>query len=240
MINAATAIKPHNHTKNVTGFEYKNQNNREMIKKINVSKFILITLTVMLIFGGLTQTLRFQKVESKEDKKLLFTQDVKSVEQKPDALPIAPLNDNFANAQVLKGNSGKIGVSTIQATKEPNESNHASNAGGHSVWYRWHSTVSECALTIKTVGVDFNTTLAVYEYRMNGDTVDLLPIAANNDDFPGMSNSSHITILVEPDKDYYIAVDGHNDGLGAIDSGISSLSWHIDDYAQNDEFSGAK
>jgi hypothetical protein len=238
MINPATAVKPHNHTKNVSGFEYKNQSDREGMKKIKVNKFILITLAVMLIFGGMTQALRVQKIESKENKNLLLNQSMKN-EQMPDTLRVAPPNDNYANAYIIDGDSGKIGVDTVQAGKESNEPNHASNTGGHSVWYRWHSTVSDCALTLKTSGSNFDTTLAVYEYQTNGNTGELLPVAANNDAFPGMSNSSHITIKVEPDKDYYIVVDGHNDGLGAIASGTGSLNWRIDYYASNNDFADA-
>jgi hypothetical protein len=239
MINASAAIKPHNHTKSASCFEYKNQDNGEMMKKINVNKFILIILTAMSAIGGLTLALQLQKVESNEDKKLLVNQEAKSNEQMPNIQQFAPPNDRYADARIIDGDSGKTGINTVQATKESNEPNHASNTGGHSVWYRWRSTVSDCALTIKTSGSNFDTTLAVYEYRTNGNTGELLPIAANNDAFPGISSSSHIIIKVEPDKDYYIAVDGHNDGFGEIASGTGSLNWHIDYYTPKDGFSDA-
>jgi hypothetical protein len=239
MINALTAVKPHENRKTVSCFEHKIQNDIETMKKLNIKEFIVFTLTMIVILGGIMYTLQLQKVESKESNDSSVGQNVKSNEQTPDTLKSAPPNDNYANASIITGNYGTIGINTVQAIKESNEQNHTVNAGGLSVWYRWHSTVSDCALTFTTSGSNFNTTLAVYEYRENGNVGDLLPIAANDDGFPGLNTSSFVTIKVEPNKDYYIAVDGHNDGSGAIASRIGSLSWHINYYNSSDEFVSA-
>src|SRR5205823_7345594 len=51
-----------------------------------------------------------------------------------------PANDMFAGAQALSGWSGTVTGTTVNATKEPGEPNHAANAGGHSIWYRWTPT----------------------------------------------------------------------------------------------------
>src|SRR5207249_3220653 len=44
-----------------------------------------------------------------------------------------PSNDNFANAQLISGNSGTVTTSNVDATKEAGEPNHAGNTGGKSV-----------------------------------------------------------------------------------------------------------
>lgn len=239
MINALTAVKPNEHRKTASCFEHKNQNDIETMKKLDVSGLIVFTLTMIVIFGGIMYMLQLQKVESKVSNDSSVGQNVKSNEQTPDTVQSAPPNGNYANASIITGNYGTIGINPVQAIKESNEQNHTVNAGGLTVWYRWHSTVSDCALTVTTSSSNFDTTLAVYEYRKNGNVGDLLPIAANGDGFPGLNTSSFVTIKVEPNKDYYIAVDGHNDGSGAIASRIGSLSWHINYYNSSDEFARA-
>jgi hypothetical protein len=239
MINALTTVKSHEHRKTVSSFEHKNQNDIDTMKKLNVGGFIVFTLTMIVIFSGIMYRLQSQKVESKKSNDSSVGQNIKSNEQTPDKPQSAPPNDNYANASIITGNYGTIGINTVQAVKDSNEQNHTVNAGGDSVWYRWHSTVSDCALTLTTSGSNFDTTLAVYEYRKNGNVSELLPIAANDDGFPGLNTSSYVTIKVEPNKDYYIAVDGHNDGSGAIASRIGSLSWHINYYNSSGEFASA-
>lgn len=239
MINALTAVKPCEPRKTVSCFERKNQNDIETIKKLNVSGFIVLTLTIIVIFGGIMYTLQSQKVESNESNDSSVGQTVQSNEQTPDALQSSPPNNNYANASIITGNYGTIGINTVQAAKESSEQNHTLNAGGYPIWYRWHSTVSDCTLTLTTSGSNFDTTLAVYEYRKNGNVGDLLPIAANDDGFPGLNTSSFVTIKVEPNKDYYIAVGGHNDSSGAITSRIGSLNWRINYYNSSDEFARA-
>ena len=53
-----------------------------------------------------------------------------------DAVP-SPENDEFANATPLSGLSASGSGSNFDATSEPGEPNHAGNAGGHSLWWRW-------------------------------------------------------------------------------------------------------
>src|SRR5439155_2897475 len=51
--------------------------------------------------------------------------------------PAPPPNDNLTNAIALPGGSPSIIGTSVSATKEPGEPNHAGNSGGHSVWYAW-------------------------------------------------------------------------------------------------------
>jgi len=53
-----------------------------------------------------------------------------------------PANDDFASAQVLSGPTGVAAGSNLDATQEEGEPDHASQAPGHSVWYRWTAPAS--------------------------------------------------------------------------------------------------
>ncbi len=73
----------------------------------------------------------------------------------------APANDNFASATVITGVSGATAGSTVGATKETGEPNHAGNPGGASVWFRWVAPVNG-TVTFNTEGSAFDTIMGVY------------------------------------------------------------------------------
>ncbi|HYX42595.1 MAG TPA: carboxypeptidase regulatory-like domain-containing protein, partial [Pyrinomonadaceae bacterium] len=133
-------------------------------------------------------------------------------------------NDNFANAQVLNGSSGKIAGFNLRATKEAGEPNHAGSAGGASVWYRWQAPFTG-AVNFSTVLSDFDTVLAVY----TGSSVNTLtPVAANDDSASGNNFNtpeltSSLTFNAVAGTTYYIAVDGAQGRAGRI-----SLGWGAD------------
>src|SRR6185436_2299691 len=79
----------------------------------------------------------------------------------------APANDNFANAQVLTGQSGRVMGTNINATRELSEPVHPFNPGGKSIWYRWTATSAE-SIRFDTVGTGFDTLLAVYATNASG------------------------------------------------------------------------
>src|SRR5205823_6541336 len=88
-----------------------------------------------------------------------------------------PPNDDFAAAQALSGPTGTVSGSTVGATKEPGEPNHAGDAGGASVWYSWAAPATG-QFSFETCGSDFDTVLAVY----TGATLAaLVPVTANDD-----------------------------------------------------------
>jgi hypothetical protein len=126
-------------------------------------------------------------------------------------------NDNFANAQVISGNSGTVTGSNVWATKEPGEPNHAGNAGGASVWYRWTPSTSGSA-TIDTIGSNFDTLLAVYI----GSAVNSLTLIASNDDIGGGNLQSRVTFSATAGTTYSIAVDGYGGATGNI-----TLNWSL-------------
>ncbi|MDB6149846.1 MAG: peptidase and in kexin sedolisin [Chthoniobacter sp.] len=118
-------------------------------------------------------------------------------------------NDNFANAVPLNGTGFVVSGSNTTATKEAGEPNHAGNAGGKSVWWRWTAPESD-SYTMNTSGSDFDTLLAVYV----GESVGALRIVASNDDSGGLT--SQLTFSAVAGESYLIAVDGYGGGSGGI------------------------
>ncbi len=135
-----------------------------------------------------------------------------------------PSNDNFVNAQVISGVSGSVNGGNGGASKEPFEPNHAGNAGGRSVWYRYQPP-SEGVATITTLNSSFDTTLAVY----TGSSVDSLTEIASNDDALGRNSS--VTFRAHPNTVYQIAVDGFDGAQGSI-----VLNWSLGALLPNDDF----
>ena len=117
----------------------------------------------------------------------------------PPTLP----NDHFAGALLLEGTRGLVDASNEFATREYQEPFHGGNQGGKSLWYRW-STPESGVLTLVTTNVTYDTLLGVY----TGTRVDQLTTIAGNDDAVFGSRYSKVSIGVEPDVVYWIAVDG--------------------------------
>jgi hypothetical protein len=141
--------------------------------------------------------------------------------------PVAPANNNFANAQVISGCTGSVTGSNESATKETGEPNNPNSPGStKSVWYRWQAPGTG-SVTIDTRGSNFDTTLAVY----TGTSLGGLSLVTNNDDSEDLSTPDRdVTSLVSfsitaPGTIYYINVDGYNnEGLGG-DTGSIKLNW---------------
>jgi hypothetical protein len=126
-----------------------------------------------------------------------------------------PVNDAFANAQVISGASGGLAGANSGATKETNEPDHAT-PGGLSVWYRW--TASRTAdVSFDTGGSSFDTLLAVY----TGSAVNGLTHVTSNDDADGFGLQSKVYFSAVSGTEYRIAVDGY---YGA--SGNFTLNWN--------------
>jgi hypothetical protein len=134
------------------------------------------------------------------------------------------LNDNFANAQLLAGNSGSVSGNNYSATGEPGEPVHFSTSGTHtSVWYRWIPTQSGTAI-FDTAGSNFNTVLAAY----TGNSVSPLTQLAQ-DDSPNPNSltygaRSKIVFNVTAGVTYSIAVG--TDG-SYYNGGNIVLNWQV-------------
>jgi hypothetical protein len=127
---------------------------------------------------------------------------------------LGPTNDDFSDAQLLSGDSGAFAGTTVGATKELGEPDHAGNPGGASIWYRWVAP-SNGPMTIDTCDSDFDTTLAVY----TGTSVAALTAMASNDDACGAL--SRVSFLAVAGAAYDIAVDGYYGEWGDVAGGWS-------------------
>jgi hypothetical protein len=122
-------------------------------------------------------------------------------------------HDAFADARVLAGGSGSSSATTIGATKEAGEPNHAGNAGGKSIWFAWTAPKS-ATVTFDTIGSPYDTLLAAY----TGSAVGALAVRAANDDASGLQ--SRISFAATAGVVYRIAVDGYNAASGSV-----TLNW---------------
>lgn len=133
-----------------------------------------------------------------------------------------PANNNFANAATLSSSSGTgTGVSLL-ANKEAGEPNHAGNAGGASVWWKWVAPAAG-QVSLDTHGSNFDTLLAVYQ----GAAVSTLTSVASNDNDGTAGNVSGLLFQAVANQTYYFAVDGAN---GA--SGTPTLNWSVNTTAK--------
>ena len=134
-------------------------------------------------------------------------------EQSPDWQPAPPANDGFASASQLSGANATGSVGIGAATKEAGEPNHADDAGGHSVWWRW-TAPSSGQVTVNTCASNFDTLLAVYTGTTLGS---LTPIVSNDDALtgcPGRGAASRASFATVAGTTYRIAVDGFNGATG--------------------------
>ncbi len=123
-----------------------------------------------------------------------------------------PANDLFTNRFSITGSSGSTSGTNLLATKEIGEPNHAGNAGGNSIWWKW-TAPSTGQVSLDTKGSGFNTLLAVY----TGVNVSALtPIASNSSTL----GSSSLLFEARTGTEYEIAVDGAN-GL----AGNALINW---------------
>ena len=130
------------------------------------------------------------------------------------ALLAAPANDNRADAIALAESAGvttgSIDGTTVDATKEEGEPDHAGDPGGASVWYSWRSGLAGRQSFTATAG-NFDTLLAVYR-DVDGT---LTEIASDSS-----GSSSRVEFDAEEERTYLIAIDGV-EGT----SGTFTLDW---------------
>jgi len=124
------------------------------------------------------------------------------------AFAAAPANDKQEKAIGLApAASGSLPQSTVGATREPDESDHAGDRGGASVWFTWMPNVSG-PVAIDTNGSDFDTLLEVR--GMGGALV------ASNDDAAQAASSSMVCFNATNGSSVSIAVDGYAGASGSL------------------------
>ncbi|MCB1123695.1 MAG: hypothetical protein KJT03_19230, partial [Verrucomicrobiae bacterium] len=133
-------------------------------------------------------------------------------------LKLLPKNDNFANASVISGTSLSVRGFNLNASEEVGEPDHAGDLGGKSIWWRW-TAPSDGQVIIDTSGSDIDTLLGVY----TGASLGALVEVASNDNYTSPDLASQVAFDGFAGQEYYIAVDGKNDG-GDIEEGQIILS----------------
>jgi List-Bact-rpt repeat protein len=147
------------------------------------------------------------------------------------ALEGVSANDDFGHSLSLGGGlpARNFFASNRFATKQSGEPDHAGNAGGASVWFKWTAPVS-AEVSIDTCGSGFDTLLGVY----TGAAVDALtPVADNDDAGGGCSPRSRVSFAALANTTYRIAVDGRDGAQGAI-------RLNVDARPANDDFGSAE
>lgn len=145
-----------------------------------------------------------------------------------------PANDAFAARTVLTGTNLNVTGSSVGATKEPNEPNHAGEPGGASVWWSWTAPGGGLVF-VDTAGSTFDTVLAVYQ----GDTLSGLSEVASNDDIGCAEVTSELGFLAATGNTYQIAVDGYEGSSGSIQLNLVQsenqppLVWDLEDQVCN-------
>ena len=124
--------------------------------------------------------------------------------------PNLPGGDLFGSATALDGSWVHLASTNSTATNESGEPNHGGVPGGHSMWWKW-TAPSTGAVTISTLGSDFDTTLAVY----TGDTLPTLTLLVENNN-AGKKAYSRVRFLADAGLTYYLAVDGASGATGNI------------------------
>ncbi len=76
---------------------------------------------------------------------------------------VLPGNDNFASNYVISNAIGSTNGTTVRATRESGEPNHAGNPNTPSVWYSWRATNNgNVTFYTSAIGPSNDTALAVY------------------------------------------------------------------------------
>lgn len=137
------------------------------------------------------------------------------------ALASAPANDNLADAQVLSGIRVSVSGTNVEATKETSEPNHAGNAGGKSVWFKWTAPFSRnVMITTNRSATNLDTLLNLYE----GATMSTLVTSYYNNNIDAATNlRSSVILNATAGVTYYIAIDGYAEGAAPAAEGTFQL-----------------
>ena len=123
---------------------------------------------------------------------------------------IRPVNDLFADAEIINENHGRVTGENVLATKETGEPEHDIGADGiTSIWYTWTPS-ADVTIRLNTFGSDFDTILASYTGTALND---LTPIDSNDD---SGNVQSQIQFSASAGETYYIAVDGYEGAEGQV------------------------
>jgi len=131
--------------------------------------------------------------------------------------PPLEATDAFGAGPVNTELSGVGARSSLTATREPGEPNHAGKSGGKSLWFSWQPD-QDGYVTFSTRGSSFDTLLAAY----TGSSVDNLSAIASDDDGGGFGTSK-VRFTVTAGTLYRIAIDGFAGAGGNV-----MLTWNFE------------
>lgn len=152
----------------------------------------------------------------------------------PAASAAPPANDDFARATTLTpAPSLRLGT-VAEATREAGEPEHAENATGASVWYRYVPRRSG-PVSLSTCSTRFDTVLGVY----TGDSLGALTQVASDDDSCINNLGSRVTFVAQRGQVYRIAV-GSFEPLAASEAGRFHLVATEIRRPRNDNFRSAQ
>ena len=137
--------------------------------------------------------------------------DQRQAVSRPAKLTVTPRNDSFAQRLTVNSGGGRYLSSTVNASSEVGEPNHANAFGGASIWYQWTSPMNG-GVTIDTIGSTFDTVLAVY----TGDDFSNLNLVAADDDGANFNHNSKVTFHCSAGVVYLVAVDGFLGATGGV------------------------
>jgi len=136
-------------------------------------------------------------------------------------------SDDFGKAQPLGAAlPTQAWTSNRFGSKQAGEDDHAGDAGGASVWFKWSAPRSG-EVSVDTCESSFDTLLAVYT---GAKVDDLTPVASNDDGKGKCSPRSQLSFDAVANTVYRIAVDGRDGAEGRI-------MLHLDPRPANDDFS---
>ena len=155
---------------------------------------------------------------------------------------VLPANDQFANAIALTGDlpirtTGRTDnrLDAVGATKESGEPNHAGDAGGASIWWKWTPTVSG-RYYVSLDGSSFDTLLGVY----TGTAVNALTLLSRypNLSVPASSSTepfypgSRVEFDAVAETTYHIAADGAGGAFGTVALKLGTSTPRLDPSAE--------
>ena len=144
-------------------------------------------------------------------------------------IKLYPPNDQLAQAAAVTATNLSVTISTVKASREKDEPNHAGAVGGKSVWVKWSlpsSPAKAGTLVIDTFGSNFDTLLAVYSAPTETTQTSFgnLTVLAANDDDSAQPPNSRVKFNAFSGQTYYIAIDGSEGVSGLAKLNLSFLA----------------
>jgi hypothetical protein len=159
----------------------------------------------------------------------------------PAVASAAPVNDKFANRQVLPAGfpTGPVEVtgSNVNAGDEEGESLPGLSPAGHSVWFGWEATGAGW-VTVGTCDSEFPTLVGVF----TGTEVEDLTLVASGSGNEGPDcpfEGRQYTFFAIAGTEYVIAVDGNSFSPSTVTEGNFVLQIKETPVPPNDEFENA-